>query len=944
MPAEDPARFSENERNHAIQKFRIFIPPNAIPMKIRFQIEYRTHIGQEMMIAGDHPSLGGSAEIPAGKMTLTKPDSGIWIYDLETDTTVDIAYRYFVRDHNFNAVLQEWGPERIFRPDPLFTGSILLTDRWRPLSDPEYALHSAAFIHAILKPGERFKPVRLKPAAELGSVILRFKPNVIRIQEGDRLAVSGSAKALGAWNEKKAVALGNLHHPQWMGEVRVSPDEFPVKYKYLIREASGKTRFWENESDRFIRLPEGEIPEVIEIGDEQFTFPRYPWKGAGVALPVFSLRRESGFGIGEFTDLKLLVDWASETGLRLIQILPVNDTVARHTWTDSYPYAAISVYALHPIYINLQEIGRLESDVNQQIIEAQGKYLNTLDKIDYEAVMALKSRFFKLIYDQQKKEFLADPGFQQFFEANEHWLRPYAAFSFLRDLFNTPDFSRWGEYSKPSPELLAQLTDPSLYHYDDIAVHYFIQYHAHLQLLGASDYARSKGVALKGDIPIGIYRNSVDAWLNPGLYHMDRQAGAPPDDFSNKGQNWRFPTYNWDAMATDNYAWWQERLRQLSTYFDAFRIDHILGFFRIWEIPDTQVEGLLGYFNPSIPYYRDELQNRGIWFDDKRFTRPYIREHFLFERFGDLTGYVRSHFLIETAPGCFDLHPDYDTQRKIEERLPIEPDTSPDMRSRLERLTQGLFSLVSEVLFIEAPGTGGNAFFPRNALHFTRSYQDLDAHTKHVVNEVYLDYFYRRNEEFWRGKAMAKLPVLKRATNMLLCGEDLGMVPECVPSVMNELGILSLEVQRMPKNPKIKFGHPANYPYLSVATPSSHDTSTVRGWWEEDFWQSQRFYNEILGRQGEAPYFCSEDIVKDIVLQHLYSPSMWAIFAIQDLIGMDESIRLNNPAAERINNPGNPNHYWRYRMHLSLEQLKAMAGFNTFLREQIRHSGRGEVY
>jgi 4-alpha-glucanotransferase len=425
---------------------------------------------------------------------------------------------------------------------------------------------------------------------------------------------------------------------------------------------------------------------------------------------------------------------------------------------------------------------------------------------------------------------------------------------------------------------------------------------------------------------------------------MDCQAGAPPDDFSVKGQNWRFPTYNWEEMARDNYSWWQQRLRQLSLYFDAFRIDHILGFFRIWEIPASQVEGLMGYFNPSIPYYRDELQKRGIRTDENRLCEPYIREHFLYEHFGDLTGYVKNNYLVEFAPGCYNLHPDYNTQRKVEAMLPLEPDTDNDMRNRIERIRQGMFSLISEVVFLRAPGTGGNAFYPRHTLQQTHSYQELDNNAKYLINEVYLDYFYHRNEEFWREKAMDKLPVLKKATNMLLCGEDLGMVPACVPSVMNELGILSLEVQRMPKDPKVTFGQPATYPYLSVATPSSHDTSTIRGWWEENHGISQRFYNEILGNYGEAPYFCEASIVRQIIDQHLHAPSMWAIFAIQDFFGMDEKLRLPDARAERINNPGNPNNYWRYRMHLDLEDLLNQTEFNRLIRDQIQASGRSDAY
>jgi len=913
-------------------------------MRIQFSIHYKTFPGQQLMVSGSHPLLGSNDKQQAKFMQLEDYSSGLWTFSLEMEKPVDFSYRFFVKDDNFNTYLSEWGPDRIFRLDERKEELIHLRDRWRSHSDPEYTLHSSAFTNAIFKLEDRFKLPAIKVPGRSPSVILRFKPTVIRIKPGHRVAVAGSSKSLGAWDQSDSIPLGNPDHPVWCADVRIPVKDFPVKYKYLILGENNEPLFWEKSEDREVHLPEGILPDVIEIGDEKFDFPQYPWKGAGVAIPVFSLRRKEGFGVGEFTDIRLLVDWAVKVGLKMVQILPVNDTVAKHSWMDSYPYAAISVYALHPIYINLKSIGRLDSDINQQIIEAQGRYLNSLEKIDYEAVMALKSRFFKLFYDQGKKKFLKDPDFLAFFSENEHWLRPYAAFSYLRDLFNTPDFSRWGEYSKPTADLMALLTDPSSAHYDDIAVHYFIQYHAYRQLHEAAAYARSKGVVLKGDIPIGIYRNSVDAWLQPHLYHMDRQAGAPPDDFSVKGQNWRFPTYNWDEMAKDNYAWWQQRLRQLSGYFDAFRIDHILGFFRIWEIPSSQVEGLLGYFNPSIPYYRDELINRGIWFDDHRFCKPYIREHFLHERFGDLTEHVKYHYLEEYAPGCYNLREEYNTQSKVEQGITVEPDASPWMRNRTERIIQGLNSLISEVLFIVAPGTDGNGFFPRNALHFTRSYQELDGHTKHMINQVYLEYFYERNEEFWRGKAMTKLPVIKNATNMLLCGEDLGMVPACVPQVMNELGILSLEVQRMPKDPKVTFGHPASYPYLSVATPSSHDTSTIRGWWEEDPARSQKFYYEILGNYGPSPYYCEPDIVKQIIIQHLYSPSMWAVFPIQDLLGMDGKLRLQDAQAERINNPGNPNHYWRYRLHLNLEDLLSENEFNQSVRELIQKSGRLEIY
>jgi 4-alpha-glucanotransferase len=913
-------------------------------MTVEFQIFYKTFPGQQPIVVGSIPTLGKGNLEKAKMMTLSDIETGLWICRIDLKTVVDFTYRYYVKDDNFKTVIEEWGPDRVFKPGSNASLSTLLSDKWRSMSDPDFALHSSAFLNAIMKPGIPIIKQKVKGKATDDSILVKFKPTVVRIKPGHKIAVCGSSKSLGNWKDKRAIFLSNEDHPIWETEINIPITDFPIQYKYLVQDEEGNCLFWEKSANREIALPTGKNPEAIVVSDEKFDFPQYPWKGTGVAIPVFSLKRKEGFGVGEFTDIKLLVDWAKEVGIKMVQILPVNDTVAKHSWMDSYPYAAISVYALHPIYINLLEIGRLDSDINQQIIEAQGKYLNSLNKIDYEAVMALKSRFFKLFYDQGKNDFFKDPEYISFYEENEHWIRPYAAFSYLRDLFNTPDFNRWGDYSKPTAELLALLTDKKSAHYDDIAVHYFIQFHAHRQLLAAAEYARENGVVLKGDIPIGIYRNSLDAWLYPDLFFLDRQAGAPPDDFSSKGQNWRFPTYNWDMMEKDNYQWWQQRLRHLSFYFDAFRIDHILGFFRIWEIPSYQVEGLLGYFNPSLPYYRDELEGRGLWLDEQRMCRPYIREHFLYERFGDLTEHVKYHYLEEFAPGCYNLRPEVNTQSKVEQLLVVEPDASPWMRNHTERIIQGLYSLIGEVLFLPAPGTDGHGFFPRNALHFTRSFQELDGHSKHVINQIYLNYFYERNEEFWKGKALKKLPVIKKATNMLLCGEDLGMVPACVPSVMDQLGILSLEVQRMPKDPKISFGHPAYYPYLSVATPSSHDTSTVRGWWEEDSSRAQKFYYEILGNHGPSPYECTADIVRQIIIQHLYSPSMWAVFPLQDLIGMDDKLRLPDPHAERINNPGNPNHYWRYRMHLSLEDLMSKSDFNEYVREIIRQSGRLEVY
>jgi len=539
------------------------------------------------------------------------------------------------------------------------------------------------------------------------------------------------------------------------------------------------------------------------------------------------------------------------------------------------------------------------------------------------------------LYELNELDFLKDDEYRTFFDDNRNWLVPYAAFSFLRDKYGTSDYSKWKTHSVFNQEEVERLTSPRSRQFRSIAFYYFVQYHLHLQLKDAVDYAHKRGVALKGDIPIGIYRYGADAWTAPGLYNMDMQAGAPPDDFAVKGQNWGFPTYNWKKMEEDGFEWWRQRFHQMSNYFDAFRIDHILGFFRIWSIPVDAVEGILGRFIPALPVTVEEFGERGIWFDYDRFCKPYITDAVLAAIFGSDADFVKENFLETSDGGRYQLKEYYNTQRKIEEHL---QDGNGD-----ERLRNGLFDLVSNVILFEEPGSDRQRFHFRISIENTASYQHLDDTLKAKLYDLYINYFYRRQDEFWKQEAMKKLPALKDATEMLICGEDLGMVPHSVPEVMQRLGILSLEVQRMPKNQSIEFFHPKEAPYLSVVTPSTHDMSTIRGWWEESRERTQRFYNTVLGEQGTAPYFCEAWINRAIVLQHLYSPAMWSIFQLQDLLGMSETLRRESPHEERINIPANPTHYWNYRMHISLEQLLKENSFNNELKDYIKNSGRGPL-
>jgi 4-alpha-glucanotransferase len=562
------------------------------------------------------------------------------------------------------------------------------------------------------------------------------------------------------------------------------------------------------------------------------------------------------------------------------------------------------------------------------------KELNELPEVDYEQVMKFKLKAIRELFELKKDSYSKSETYQQFFDENKHWLLPYAAFCYLRDKNGTSDFTQWKTNSVYDKAAIEKLCAPTQRHHASIALHYFIQYQLHLQLKDAVAYAHKKGIVLKGDIPIGIYRFGCDAWVQPELYHMEAQAGAPPDDFAVKGQNWGFPTYNWERMAADGFDWWHKRFVQMGNYFDAFRIDHILGFFRIWSIPMHAVEGIMGRFVPALPVHINEFGQKGLWFDHHRYCSPFINETILTELFGDIKERLKE-FLNPTGNGYYDLKPEFSTQRQVESYFDAREATDEN-----NRLRYGLYDLISNVIFFEEEGSQGQKFHFRISMESTKSFQYLDEDTKNKLKDLYVDYFYRRQDDFWKKEALKKLPALKRSTNMLICGEDLGMVPHCVPDVMRQLGFLSLEIQRMPKDPQKEFFHPNDAPYLSVVTPSTHDMSTIRGWWEEDRSKTQKFYNTVMGQYGEAPFFCEGWINKAILLQHLYSPAMWAIFQLQDILGISEALRRENPHEERINIPANPRHYWRYRMHLTLEHLLKEKEFNEELASYITASGR----
>jgi len=903
-------------------------------MKVQFFLRFHTEYGQSLLISGNTEELGNDEQSNALLMTYLNDEFWMAAIELKQKKIGLLRYKYLLKT-NDGEIIPEFGNDRTASFGKNGINELQFIDTWNHAGEFENAFFTTPFQKTLLDGTSGGKAKSPKHVTHI------FKVKAPLLEKNEVLCLTGTAKALNNWSVEKPLLMSKEGN-WWILKTDLSEESFPLAYKYgVYNKKEKKFLRFENGNNRSL-YSESLKKKITTVHDGFAHLPNNTWKGAGVAIPVFSLRSKNSFGVGEFADLELLVDWAKTVGLKLIQILPVNDTTATHTWADSYPYAAISAFALHPIYVNLEKVAGKKHADRLRALKRKQIQLNDLSELHYEQVMKVKLGMLKELYDLSGKECFASDDYQSFFGSNKHWLLPYAAFCYFRDKNNTSDFQQWKTNGVYDLRDIDKLSAPASKTFNEIALHYFIQYHLHLQLKEAADYAHKKGVVLKGDIPIGIYRYGCDAWIAPELYNLCMQAGAPPDDFAVKGQNWGFPTYNWKRMQQDGFAWWRQRFEQMSNYFDAFRIDHILGFFRIWSIPMNAIDGIMGYFVSAIPVDVKEFGEKGIWFDYYRYCKPFINDEILNHTFGVYAERVRREFVVANDQGNYELEMGIASQRQVQNYFASLDDTDENKIIR-----QGLSDLISNVILFEEEnlpagqaGSQAEKFHFRFGMDNTSSFHYLEWNTQQKLKDLYVDYFFRRQDNFWRKEAMHKLPYLKRATNMLICGEDLGMVPHCVPDVMKQLGILSLEIQRMPKDATKEFFHPNDAPYLSVVTPSTHDMSTIRGWWEEDRARTQRFYNHILGQQGGAPYFCEAWINRAVVLQHLYCPAMWTIFQLQDILGMSEKLRRQNPNDERINVPSIPKYYWRYRMHLTLEELLKQNEFNEELKGYVVHSGR----
>ena len=898
-------------------------------MKLTFNISYDTIFGEEVLLnVVENNKKGGKK---TSQYRMNNRDGKHWWVELNrTEASLNTAIDYYYSvDCDWSDGRHEWLTEKHRLELTVVKGKeYTIYDHWSDIPEDSY-LYSSAFTECVNK-----RPLSvIKPSAYDKTV--RLVVRAPQLRSTDRLCVVGKPKAMGAWDVFEALPMYEHNYNEWIVDLNVETLESDVlEFKFAAQDVADRhNALWESGMNREIHLPEIKSGEVLVYELSQAFFDIYNRKLAGTLVPVFSLRSKTSYGVGDFGDLKKMIDWVAVTHQRVLQVLPINDTTTTHTWTDSYPYSCISIFALHPQYVDLTQLPTLKDGKKRNNFEALRQELNALEQIDYERVNEAKLKYLYEVYLQEGEKMMQGKAFKQFFADSEQWLVPYAQYCYLRDKYGTADFSTWPDHHVWDEKERKVLSTPTSKEYKEVAFFYFVQFVLNEQMEVVHAYAREKGVILKGDIPIGVNRNGCDVWMEPKYFNLNGQAGAPPDDFSVNGQNWGFPTYNWDEMLKDGCQWWVRRFQNMNKFFDAYRIDHVLGFFRIWEIPVEAVHGLLGQFAPSLGMSREEIESYGLTFHEDQFTKPFISDWILERVFRDRAEEVKQRFLNHTHDDIYELRPEVDTQRKVEAVFAGKTAESDIW------LRDGLYALISNVLFVR-DRKDANKFHPRISAQFDFTYEALYDSDKEVFNRIYNDYYYRRNNQFWYREAMKKLPRLVEATRMLVCAEDLGMVPDCVPWVMNNLKILSLELQSMPKDSHVRFGYLNNNPYRSVCTISSHDMPTLRQWWDEDYERTQAYYNSMLYRGGAAPHPLPGWLARDIISRHLMSPSMLCILSIQDWLAIDEKLRLADQNAERINIPANPKHYWRYRMHVSIEDLMQNTDFRENLTELVCEAGK----
>lgn len=902
-------------------------------MKLKFSVHYSTMWGQSLHVFIVYHYSNGRQTF--GNISMQTTDGDLWTAETSVVASRQRAvesfeYCYQVEDNDGKVMRREWNRvHRKFHFDS--TKDYIFLDKWRELPLQYHLMSRACHVCRSVDERTTYDSARLP----LFRKTIIFRVLAPQLSSGQVLAICGNHPSLGNWNPSRFLKMRNIGENEWSLSVNVDNITSKIEYKYVVVDGDTNQLIgWEEGDNRTTGEETIGDGQVLVLYGENLRMKEDTWKAAGVVVPVFSLRTDTSAGVGDFGDLKRFIDWASATGMKVIQLLPVFDTTTTHTWSDSHPYDCISFHALHPHYIDLEDLGKLDGDAEMVNFHRRCRELNALEYTDYEAVDRLKLDYVAKVFAKQGKSDLSSGSYAGFYDANRDWLRPYAAFCALREHFHTARTSDWHEYSVYDSAKFYELYTKSDEFRHDYDLACFTQYHLYRQLRSASDYAHSLGVSLCGDLPVSLYRDSVATWCKPELFHLDMKLGNPPSADEPQGQDWGMPPFDWypdDGKTVARYL--KSVLSGMEQFFDIVRIDHIVSFFRTWEIPDDSLWTSMGHFSPSLPLSEHEITERGLVFHKELYTHPFINDDVLRQFFGFHSNYVRENFLDSKAYHLYELKPEYNTQQKIKRHF----DGRRDENSLWIR--DGLMHLCANVLFLEDPYRDG-MYYPRFGAFNEPVYSILNPAEKEAFMQVYNNFYYERHDSFWESLAKRKLDSVLEDTRMLVCGEDLGLLPPCVHSVLDQHRVLSLEVQSMPKRHGEEFSHLEAYPYRSVAVPTTHDMSPLRLWWEENPGRTQRYWELMLQKEGRAPRHLPPAIAEEIITRHLYCPSMIFMASIQDWLSMDSNFNRSDIYSLRINAPYDPYNQWKYRMKASVDDLQKADQYNNKVKTMVERSRR----
>lgn len=883
-------------------------------MKLHFNIEYNTNWGEILTINLRY--MRNDNKIRSLKLVMNTDDGTHWNSEANINPqgkqkdvkwfeyTYQLCKDEEILRREWNAVPRKYMAEQ--------NADYVMHDQWRDFPLP-YHLYTSAY--SVVKKEKNDESHDIVDVPIFGNTII-FRVSAPQLQEGERLALLGNQPALGDWNVSRYLPLQKCGKYEWALSVSADILRFPIEYKYVvIDELNNVLKAWEEGDNRVFDIPRREknapgdnlsTPVVNVVYNEALRICESQWKIAGVSVPLFSLRSDNSCGVGDFGDLRRFVDWCAQCGLHVIQLLPLNDTLRTGKWNDSDPYGIVSSFALHPHYADITSIGVIKDDKLMTQFRRQIRELNSLPQYDYEKVHLVKTSYLHKLFAQQGAIDLEDSDCKAFAEDNLDWIEEYSHYCAI--------------------------------HNEEMPIKYYVwlQWHLHKQLLNVSNYARSKGIILKGDLPIGIMRDGIDFLNNQEFFNADRNMGTPPDHDNLVGTNWNFPTYNFKALLGDKgLLWWKRRIKWLEQYFDAIRIDHILAFFRMWTINMDAVWGVLGHFTPSLPLSTDEIAYYGMQFRKEFMTLPFINDTIISRYFGVHAQYVKDNFLIRKKYGMYALRSEVSTQKLVEEHFRGASDEASLW------IRDSLMRLIANVLFVEDENNPA-MYHPRIHAYNEPVFMALSDEEREAFMRLYNNYYYERHEMLWRNNAQSLLSILFGDTKMLLCAEDLGMLPACVGEVLSQQRILSLEIQTLPKYLGEEFTHLSQNPVRSVCSFSTHDMAPLRLWWQENPSKAQRYYTSVMMREGSAPNAITPQLAEEIIARHIYSPSMLCIMQIQDYMAMDTNPRQNALplSSERINQPADPYNRWQYRMPYSIETLAQNKVLCTKILNMTKHSKR----